>query len=334
MMTLVTGGCKNGKSSYAQDLACELAKKEGSAPIYFATMIPHDSEDEARIQKHRTDRKNLGFETIEIGRNFSQIVEKLEPGRVILFDSLTALLANEFFEGRTDFSIQKMQEDAVQIIERIEKSLEKLIQKENSVVFVSDTIFCDIKYDEITELYRRNLAKLEQFVAKRCEKVVEMELGVKNEKLKGECSGSMAFTETRANEASQTFTQVSSATPLIPNCCLIVGGCYQGKTALAKEKFSLSDEEVFVCTEDSEPDFSKRCLSHFENYIAYCIKNSLQPKTSFSDSKIIICDDIFCGVVPIDAFQRKLREETGLTLQKIAKNAELYRVFCGKAQKI
>jgi hypothetical protein len=37
--------------------------------------------------------------------------------------------------------------------------------------------------------------------------------------------------------------------------------------------------------------------------------------------------------VPIDAFQRKLREETGLTLQKIAKNAELYRVFCGKAQK-
>lgn len=314
---LITGGCKNGKSSYAQEAACKLAKKAGSAPVYFATMIPHDSEDYERIKKHRDDRKNLGFETIEIAGNFSQIVENLQPGRVILFDSLTALLANELFEGRTDFSIQKMQEDAPKILERIEKLLEKLIQKSDSVIFVSDSIFCDIKYDEITELYRRNLAKIEQFLAEKCDGVVEMKNGraeIKNPEENGEKSSC--------------------------GLKLVVGGAYQGKTAFAREKFALSDEDIFVCREDSEPDFSKPCLSHYENYIAYCLKKKISPKTDFSDcvagdqEKVIICDDIFCGVVPVDAFQRKLREETGLALQKIAKKAELYRVFCGKGQKI
>jgi adenosyl cobinamide kinase/adenosyl cobinamide phosphate guanylyltransferase len=87
------------------------------------------------------------------------------------------------------------------------------------------------------------------------------------------------------------------------------------------------------------PDFSKKCLVHYENYVAYCLKNNLLPKTDFEaekgeNVKIIICDDIFCGVVPMESFQRKLREKTGLTLQKIAVKSEVYRVICGIAQRL
>ncbi len=309
---LITGGCKNGKSSYAQNLAFELAKKTGKAPIYFATMIPHDSEDEARIQKHREDRKNLGFETIEVGKDLSTVVEKLEAGRVILFDSLTALLANELFEGRKDFSLPKMQEESEKIVGKIENSLEKLIQKSNSVIFVTDEIYRDGKYDEITEIYRKSLARIEQFVAKKC-KVQNADCGI--------------LAEMGDNQAkNEAFASLS--TP-----ALIIGGAYQGKTAFAKERFSLSDDEIFVCTEESDTDFTKRCIVHYENYVAYCLKNNISPRTDFPDS-IIICDDIFCGVVPVDSFQRKLREECALALQKIAKNAEVFRVLCGIAEKI
>ena len=308
---LITGGCKNGKSSFAESLACHFAKKNGAKPIYFATMLSHDSEDDTRIQKHRESRKNLGFETIECGKNISDFAEKIK-GRVVLFDSLTALVQNEMFEGRTDLKNLLAEEEKIR--KKLQAELSVFLEKASAIVFVSDTITRDGKiYEETTELYRRILAKTENFLAKKCE-VHEMTAGIGNEK---------------------------DCTPHTAHCSLIIGGSYQGKAAFAKKEFSLSDDEICVCTLDSAPNFSKRCISHYENYVAFCLKNGIEPKTDFSDSysangngKIIICDDIFCGVVPIDPFQRKLREKCGLALQKIAKNSEIYRVFCGIAEKL
>ena len=326
MHILISGGCKNGKSSLAQDLACEYAKKTGSRPIYFATMIPQDREDEERIEKHRADRKDLGFQTIECGKNLSETIKNMESGRVVLFDSLTALVANELF-NQEDFLNPSLPE-------KVKSDLSALIEKSDSVIFVSDGIFSDGKiYDETTELYRRILAETENFIAQKCDKVVEMVAG------NAECTMQNTQLPNGVNSDKNYALQIM-------NYALILGGSYQGKTAWARRKFSLSDEDIFVCEPDSMPDFSKKCLAHYENYVAYCLKNNLSPRTDFFDEnasannqkakcpQIIICDDIFCGVVPVDAFQRKWREETGLCLQKIAEKAELWRIFCGRAERI
>lgn len=332
MNILISGGCKNGKSSYAQNLAIKLAEKTPEIPenkvanppslIYFATMIPHDSEDDERIQKHREDRKNLGFSTVECGKSISEAAKKLEPGSVVLFDSLTALVANEMFDGRTDFDSLETEEET--ILQKLQDELKILMAQVSSVIFVTDTIFNDGKiYDKTTELYRKILAKTEQFVAKNCDRVLEMTSKLKIEsKNRAENTGNINST----NEPS--------------NSHLIIGGAYQGKTTWAKSTFMLCENDVFVCSTDFPPDFSKKCITHYENYIGYCLKNGLSPKTDFSagtkdnGTKIIICDDIFCGVVPTDAFQRKLREETGLALQKIASTSDVIRIFCGIPQRI
>lgn len=328
MHILISGGCKNGKSSLAQDLACEYARKTGSRPIYFATMIPQDREDKERIEKHRADRKDLGFQTIECGKNLSETIKNMEAGRVVLFDSLTALIANELF-NQDDFLNPS-------VSEKLKSDLSALIEKSDSVIFVSDGIFSDGKiYDETTELYRRILAETENFIAQKCDKVVEMVAG------NAECTMQNTQLPNGVNSDKNYALQIM-------NYALILGGSYQGKTAWAKREFSLSDEDIFVCESDSMPDFSKKCLAHYENYVAYCLKNNLSPRTDFFSEnasannqkakwpQIIICDDIFCGVVPIDAFQRKWREETGLALQKIAgrENVKLWRVFCGRAVEI
>lgn len=323
MHILISGGCKNGKSSLAQDLACEYAKKTGCRPIYFATMIPQDREDEERIEKHRADRKDMGFITIECGKNLSETIKNMEAGRAVLFDSLTALVANELFD-QEDFRNPSLPE-------KLKSDLSALIEKSDSVIFVSDGIFSDGKiYDETTELYRRILAETENFIAQKCDKVVEMVAG------NAECTMQNTQLPNGVNSDKNYALQIM-------NYALILGGSYQGKTAWARRKFSLSDEDIFVCEPDSMPDFSKKCLAHYENYVAYCLKNNLSPRTDFFDyspgqktksPQIIICDDIFCGVVPIDAFQRKWREETGLCLQKIAEKAELWRIFCGRAERI
>lgn len=346
MTILISGGCKNGKSSLAQDFACSLAQKTRKPPLYFATMIPHDNEDDERIQKHRADRKNLGFETIECGKNVGERAGEC-AGRAVLFDSVTALVANELFDNSDDFVIlsemKNLEAEAARIAQKIQSDLSTIIEKADSAIFVSDGIFRDGKiYDKTTELYRRILAQTENFLAKNADKVVEMTAGV--EKVGSEELAVSSF----ENENVQSF-RVSNASSKIyktPNSSLltahlIIGGAYQGKTTWAKSEFSLSDDDICVCTESELPDFSKKCLSHYENYVAFCLKHNLSPKTDFSDcesgaggQKIIICDDIFCGVVPIDSFQRKWREETGLALQKIAKRAHLTRIFCGIAERL
>lgn len=348
MNILISGGCKNGKSSYAQNLAVKLAEKTPEIPenkaanppslIYFATMIPHDSEDDERIQKHREDRKNLGFSTVECGKSISEAAKKLEPGSVVLFDSLTALVANEMFDGRTDFD--SLETEEVTILQKLQDELKILMEQVSSVIFVTDTIFNDGKiYDKTTELYRKILAKTEQFVAKNCDRVVEMtsKLKIESGKLKMDNGQFQAGDLKMAGTMNEDGDENANETPGFQ---LVIGGAYQGKTDWAKSTFMLCENDVFVCSTDFPPDFSKKCITHYENYIGYCLKNGLSPKTDFSagtkdnGTKIIICDDIFCGVVPTDAFQRKLREETGLALQKIASTSDVIRIFCGIPQRI
>ena len=107
MKILIVGGSKSGKSMAAQRIARMLAAR-GSCPAYYwATMEPSDSEDEKRIARHLEARAGWGFETIECGRNTSAFSASVRGG-CVLFDSVTALLANEMFPPPAqdaDFSV-------------------------------------------------------------------------------------------------------------------------------------------------------------------------------------------------------------------------------------
>ena len=63
MRIFISGGCKNGKSYYAQRLA--KAQCIGNGLYYIATMKPVDAEDDERIARHRRERDGFGFTTVE-----------------------------------------------------------------------------------------------------------------------------------------------------------------------------------------------------------------------------------------------------------------------------
>ena len=56
MIVLVSGGVKNGKSTYAEELCLRLAN--GNKHYYLATMLPYDDEDRKRVKKHQENRKD------------------------------------------------------------------------------------------------------------------------------------------------------------------------------------------------------------------------------------------------------------------------------------
>ena len=121
---------------------------------------------------------------------------------------------------------------------------------------------------------------------------------------------------------------------------LIIGGAYQGKLDFAKIAFSLSEDDIFTC-DSSEIDFSKRCINRVEEFTLTCVQSGLDPSEYFKAHKedwkdsILICEDIFCGVVPMGAEMRAWRQATGRLCQYLSHEAaEVSRIFCGLEQKL
>ena len=135
---------------------------------------------------------------------------------------------------------------------------------------------------------------------------------------------------------------------------LIIGGIYQGKTEYAMRRFGLSEEDLFVCPdhrgkpeciertenigqteciERTEQAMSNaRCVVHLERYIWDCAAAGREPldPEAFREDAVLICEDIFCGVVPMDPAERLWRQEAGRYLKRLrARGAKVTRVVCG-----
>lgn len=166
MRILLLGGSKSGKSGYAQELVSRLAR--GGVKYYWATMEPADNEDEARIAKHLEDRAGMGFSTIERGRNVQGYQGSLE-GASVLFDSVTALLANEMFGSEFDAAAP----------ERVAEELSELSKRCENFVCVCDRLFeGGEEYGDWTENYVRGLASICRRSASEFDAMLEVVCGI------------------------------------------------------------------------------------------------------------------------------------------------------------
>lgn len=121
---------------------------------------------------------------------------------------------------------------------------------------------------------------------------------------------------------------------------LIIGGAYQGKREFAKNAFSLTDEDIFTC-DGVEIDFSAPCIDKIEEFTLACVRAGKEPLDCFREQEllwqdsVLICQDIFCGVVPMEADLREWRNATGRLCQYLSRQAEqVSRIFCGLEQRL
>ena len=119
----------------------------------------------------------------------------------------------------------------------------------------------------------------------------------------------------------------------------ITGGAFQGKCAFATQHYAFSHEQIFCCTQEGNIDFSAACIAQLEAYTWYCVKTGTDAVATFQahrnewENSVLICDDICCGVVPMQAQNRQWREETGrLCAYLCAEATRVYRIFCGLEQ--
>ncbi len=101
---------------------------------------------------------------------------------------------------------------------------------------------------------------------------------------------------------------------------LIVGGAYQKKADFARKKF---------------PELPM--VKNLHLLVRNALETGASPQSLLPEllGKVVTCDEIGCGIVPIDPIEECWREETGRLCCALAAEAdEVYRVWAGLPQRI
>lgn len=97
-LLLLLGGSKSGKSRWGEEWAQQAHLETGFPLFYIATLYPGaDGENQDRIKRHRRQRADKDFKTLEIPRHLSQATPFLPEQSIVLVDCLGNLVANELF---------------------------------------------------------------------------------------------------------------------------------------------------------------------------------------------------------------------------------------------
>ena len=100
-LSLVLGGARSGKSSFA----LKLANRKGKEKFYLATAEAFDEEMKKRIEHHKKKRTG-SWKTIEEALDITGVLKKLRSQcDVVVIDCMTLWLSNLLHQGYDDEAI-------------------------------------------------------------------------------------------------------------------------------------------------------------------------------------------------------------------------------------
>lgn len=331
MMELVTGGSGSGKSAYAENMVCQSRrrlqeKEKREIPLYYiADMFPYGRETEEKIENHRQMRAGKGFHTLEWYQDLAgKLTGEDAPdlsGACVLLECVSNLTANEMYmEGGAGENT----------VEAAVSGIRLLKERCRHLVVVTNEVFAESEPDSPEmSVYKKNLAQINRALAEMSDRVSEVVYG-RRIPVKGDPrqTDGQKLQEQAAEERGRTGMK------------LVTGGAYQGKLGYAKE---LYPDVVWKDGAECGLQDIETCeaLDHFHLFVrrwmeAGRTKEELIDTVLEKNSGIIIvCDEVGCGLVPVDAFEREYREAAGRICTAFADRADrVDRVVCGIGMRI
>ena len=170
--TLIIGGARSGKSSYAQ----ALALKEGGAVLFVATAEAGDEEMKQRIEEHRKARP-AKWKTIEatshVGRRIAVNISRVQT---VIIDCITLLISNIFQQHDEATESALIEEEVMAEINELVYCME---QSDARFIIVSNEVGLGlVPADKASRLYRDLLGKANQMLAKHASEVYLMVAGI------------------------------------------------------------------------------------------------------------------------------------------------------------
>lgn len=174
-ITLVTGGSRSGKSTFAEELL-----KNYDEVLYIATAIVTDSEMEDRIKRHRESRNSL-WETHEGYKDLDLALETYNK-KYVLLDCVTIMTTNLLFEKERDFD-NFSKEDMDSMVSYIKEEFRKLIEKARELdielVMVTNEVGWGIVPEyKVSRIFRDIAGFVNQYIAKLSDEVYLVSCGL------------------------------------------------------------------------------------------------------------------------------------------------------------
>ncbi len=162
----VLGGCKSGKSGYAQNKVLQAGEPD---KVFLATCAPCDEEMELRIDRHRRER-GPKWRTVEAQLELAEAV-RLQAGKdsVLLVDCLGMWVTNLLGQDLGESECHNRFDALCRVLEEVEAP----------VWLVSNEVGCGIvPGDAMSRSFRDLLGVLNQRVAELSDHVVWMVAGL------------------------------------------------------------------------------------------------------------------------------------------------------------
>ncbi len=170
-IVLITGGSRSGKSDYA----LRTAEAQTGKRIFLATCPVTDEEIARRIQKHREQRSNSNWETIEEPVRIAEILRNTRECDVFLLDCLTLWVSNLMYQASQNG--QELTED--EIATETEDLLTACAELNGTVMFVTNEVGSAIVPENpLARRYRDLVGRCNQIVASEADVVTMVICGL------------------------------------------------------------------------------------------------------------------------------------------------------------
>ncbi len=169
-LTLVLGGARSGKSSFAQILASRL----GQRVTFLATAEPGDDEMRARIEEHRRIRPDH-WRTVESpGGAAEAMPTAAAESDVVLLDCLALLVSNRLLAAGEDYTAAESRVEA-----EVEGIIRAYLTGQASLVIVSNEVGLGVvPAYELGRVYRDILGRANQRLARAADEVYWLVAGL------------------------------------------------------------------------------------------------------------------------------------------------------------
>lgn len=167
----ISGGCRSGKSDYAQTLAESLPGKRA----YIATCPRIDAEMDLRIANHQQQRVDRDWKTLEVPIDLAEAITQAQEFDVILIDCLTLWINNILYDAEK--SGAKITEQIIS--DRCAELINGCRKNGQTIIFVSNELGMGlVPADAVSRHYRDCLGRCNQAIAKQADEAVFMVSGI------------------------------------------------------------------------------------------------------------------------------------------------------------
>ncbi|HLR21055.1 MAG TPA: bifunctional adenosylcobinamide kinase/adenosylcobinamide-phosphate guanylyltransferase [Tissierellaceae bacterium] len=173
MITLITGGARSGKSSFAENIY-----KDKKDVVYIATSKVWDKEMEERIDLHQKSRPSI-WRTYEGNYNLNNAVE---DERYYLLDCITVMASNIMFDivKDTEYIDYKLQNKIEKtILKEIKDLINEIKDRDYDLILVTNEVgYGIVPEHHISRVFRDIQGRINQKVAELSDQVYLVACGL------------------------------------------------------------------------------------------------------------------------------------------------------------